>query len=824
VSLRDALAAFFDTLKAPKEGEQKTRPAVAGFASKRPIGKANAELLRRWAQTNEWVRTAIDLRRSQVSSNDWDIVPIDPRQEYSEELQAQLLNLFMLPNPRGDSFRSLIEPAVEDLLVLDAGCVEIVRTVGGLPARLYVANGADIRIDPTWDGTDPNSPRYHWFPRGRWVRGLSNEDLVYMMTRPASYRVIGLSTLEILQSTIESDLQAAEYNRGLVTRAAPAGVLNLGEDVAPDQVDAFRAYYEAEVSGRSATAIMGGAKSVQWMGFGQNNREMQFMQWQLYLVRKVAAVFGVAAQDLGITGDLNRATAEVQQEISEDRGLRPLMLLVEEYINREIVGSFVRHAAKKRFYSGEWDITTYRKAIALSMLNPRDPRTLKVFKQFNEANLGNLHFNYRVATGRSRREIREDVKTYLNELPIWTINEARGELNLDPIEGGDQILIPTNLGPVPLDAFIGGSPLVPQGQQQPLNEEQEKYLLGLDGKPIFLSTRESQEMGRAVLAAPEGDTVKAGPRSPSLARLETDLGIRLGRWFRRYAAAAPIHDWAGLAVSLASELKTDKKTAPPSPALARLRAEIALFENTEVGHELQDLLRRLLAQSHLASYTVGGQIALEQIGVASSFELVNQAVIDRLEQLAYGTVSGISETTHTQLADILARGAAEGAGVDTIARDITNTLKSQWPDLKAGRARTIANTEVNRAMSKATRDTYSRNGIEKQEWITTGDDRVCPVCEANEAQGAVKSDFSSGDTEPPAHANCRCALIPVIPAEWNPPDDPWIGGDEGAETLSMAQPISQHRVVERRIERDELGRVSRIIEEQVEGDGLDESS
>ncbi len=372
MSLGDALTAFFQALKADKDkaGEQKTRPAVAGFVSKLPVGKANVQTLRQWAQRNEWVRAAIDLRRSQVSSNDWDIVPIDTRQEFSTEMQAQILNLFMLPNPRGDSFRALIEPVVEDLLVLDAGTIEIVRNLRSLPAHLYVVNGGDIRIDPTWDGTDPNAPRYHWFPRGRWVRGLANEDMIYMMTRPASHRVIGLSTLEVLQQTIEADLQAADYNRGLVTRAAPAGVLNLGEDVAPDQVDSFRAYYEAEVAGRSATAIMGGAKSVQWLGFGQNNREMQYMQWQAYLVRKIAAVFGVAAQDLGMTGDLNRATAEVQQELSEDRGLRPLMLLVEEYLNREIVGSYVRYAAKRKLYSGEWDMATYRKAVALSNLNP----------------------------------------------------------------------------------------------------------------------------------------------------------------------------------------------------------------------------------------------------------------------------------------------------------------------------------------------------------------------------------------------------------------------------------------------------------------------
>lgn len=767
MSLRDAFAAFFGALKAPKAPDQKARPAVAGFVSKRPVGKTNADMLRAWARNNEWIRTAIDLRRSQVSSNDWDIVPIDTRQEFSPEMQAQVLNLFMLPNPRGDSFRTLIEPAIEDLLVLDAGCLEIVRNVRGVPVQLFTVDGAAIRVDPTWDGSDPNAPRYHWFPGGQWARGLSNEDLIYMMTRPASHRVIGLSTLEILQHTVEADLQAAEYNRGLVTRAAPAGVLNLGEDVQPDQVDAFRAYYEAEVAGRSATAIMGGAKTVQWLGFGQNNREMQFMQWQEYLVRKIAAVFGCATQDLGITGGMNRSVAEVQQEISEDRGLRPLMLLVEEYLNREVVGSFVRVAAKKMLYSGEWDMATYRKAIALSMLNPRDPRALHIFRQFNEANLGNLHFNYRVATGRSRREIREDIKTYLNELPIWTINEARAELNLDPIEGGDQILIPTNLGPVPLDSFVGGkNPAVlgPDGTPIPMSEGQERALLGLDGRPIYLSAGEAAALGQARLSAPTDVTKGSGPRSPALSRLETDLAIRVGRWFRQYAATAPLRDWAALAVQLTPAAKGLATKA--DPMRARLIAEMAAFDQTAAGQELQGLFTQLLDQHGLAAYNTGGQIALEQIGVATSFELLDAATIEELESLAYGTVEGISATTHSLLTDILVQGAMQGAGVDHIARDMTTTLRSTWPELSSGRARTIANTEINRAMSRATRDAYSRNGIEAQEWITTGDDRVCDVCDANESQGAVTTEFGSGDDYPPAHPNCRCALIPVIPADW----------------------------------------------------------
>ena len=64
---------------------------------------------------------------------------------------------------------------------------------------------------------------------------------------------------------------------------------------------------------------------------------MQFLEWQIYLVRKIAAVFGLTPQDLGVTFDVNRSTSEIQQENTEDRGLRPLLALVQEYLTREIV-------------------------------------------------------------------------------------------------------------------------------------------------------------------------------------------------------------------------------------------------------------------------------------------------------------------------------------------------------------------------------------------------------------------------------------------------------------------------------------------------------
>jgi hypothetical protein len=64
---------------------------------------------------------------------------------------------------------------------------------------------------------------------------------------------------------------------------------------------------------------------------------MQYREWLDYLVRKICAVYLISPQDLGLTFDINRATSETQMEMTEDRGLRPLLALVQDYFTREIV-------------------------------------------------------------------------------------------------------------------------------------------------------------------------------------------------------------------------------------------------------------------------------------------------------------------------------------------------------------------------------------------------------------------------------------------------------------------------------------------------------
>jgi hypothetical protein len=84
-------------------------------------------------------------------------------------------------------------------------------------------------------------------------------------------------------------------------------------------------------------AFIGGTKGAKFIPFRATNRDMQFLEWNIYLVRKICAVAGLSPQDLGVTFDINRATGEVQQDKTESAGIRPFLSLGQDYITREIV-------------------------------------------------------------------------------------------------------------------------------------------------------------------------------------------------------------------------------------------------------------------------------------------------------------------------------------------------------------------------------------------------------------------------------------------------------------------------------------------------------
>jgi SPP1 gp7 family putative phage head morphogenesis protein len=132
----------------------------------------------------------------------------------------------------------------------------------------------------------------------------------------------------------------------------------------------------------------------------------------------------------------------------------------------------------------------------------------------------------------------------------------------------------------------------------------------------------------------------------------------------------------------------------------------------------------------------------------------------RLLEAQGATIRGIDRTGYDRLGTALADAIALGLSGRRAAKLIQDSVSDP------ARALTIAITETNRAISRATIERYQQFGLEQMEWVTSD---PCDKCVLNEGKVVnVGATFPSGDTQPPVHPNCRCALLPVVP-DFNAP-------------------------------------------------------
>jgi hypothetical protein len=142
---------------------------------------------------------------------------------------------------------------------------------------------------------------------------------------------------------------------------------------------------------------------------------------------------------------------------------------------------------------------------------------------------------------------------------------------------------------------------------------------------------------------------------------------------------------------------------------------------------------------------------------------------------ANATIKGLNATTINRIGTRLADALLTGASAQQLAKNLRDIVADPV------RAYTIANTEMKRAMSNGAMDNYRELGVEQMEWSALD---PCDLCaDFDGERRAIGDEFGDGVTEPPAHTNCRCTLMPV----------PEFTGDDdgGQESIEMAAEITK---------------------------------
>ena len=163
----------------------------------------------------------------------------------------------------------------------------------------------------------------------------------------------------------------------------------------------------------------------------------------------------------------------------------------------------------------------------------------------------------------------------------------------------------------------------------------------------------------------------------------------------------------------------------------------------------------------------------------SLFTLIDIDALDFMTNYNLVLVGDIGRELESGIKRTILTGITSGKGVRDIVRDMGGIIEDKESFRHAGskvftkaqyRMEMIARTEVLRAHNQGRIKFHKQVGVQKLEWLTMEDERMCPVC------GGLDGKQFDIDHLPniPAHPMCRCSLLPTYPLAVF---DPEPGGD-----------------------------------------------
>jgi phage portal protein BeeE len=361
------------------------------------VPRASAVNLRRFAETPV-ARRAINVIKDRIACMDW---RIELRQDavVSEDAKARAQALRMaleVPN-ESDSFRTLVEQVLEDVLVGGFGAVEIETTSDAAsPVRLYPVDGASIEIDGTWAG-DPGVARYAQRtnkPGVAAVTPLRDDELMYVRLNPRTHTPFGLGKLEVAFETVGQFLEAHRYAGRLASNSVVQYALWMSERT-PEQHERLIRWWQDEVEGTGRVPVLSSQEKPEVLRFGAGTDADLRLAWQEFLLRMIANAFDLPPMLLGLQHDVNRSTAGEMADEAFQQAVVPLAKLLADHITRDVIVKrlgwsdlrFVWSDLESRDEMAEVEIQT--KLLAAGVLSVDEVRAMRGLSKSSEQPTGN---------------------------------------------------------------------------------------------------------------------------------------------------------------------------------------------------------------------------------------------------------------------------------------------------------------------------------------------------------------------------------------------------------------------------------------------------
>jgi hypothetical protein len=330
-------------------------------------GNGKFPILRQLADKWNVLRVIIDTKKDLVATVPWSI-KLEPQDgqtdEEVKEAQAndpviqQLTTFFESPDAESTWFM-WAKQFLEEVYVLDAGCIEIVRDSKGKICKAVVVAGDTINrviddrgwtpaapsVDPR-DGKTKYPVAYQQVVAGSGQggsgvpqRGLTVRDMFYAMRNPRPAQKYGQSSVEKIATYAMTGIFADQFIKEYYTSGnQPPGIMVLS-GMPPEKIEEYEKKWNAVYAGNLATrrrvsfisAGPGDQKNTQYIPTKE-----PLLKTDIYLdfIRFACAEFSIPS--VPFEKPMNRASAEESGDQATEAGLLPDLTWLAAIINKII--------------------------------------------------------------------------------------------------------------------------------------------------------------------------------------------------------------------------------------------------------------------------------------------------------------------------------------------------------------------------------------------------------------------------------------------------------------------------------------------------------
>jgi len=536
------------------------------------------------------------------------------------------------------------------------------------------------------------------------------------------HKIYGYSPVEQIIMTVNIAMRRALHQLQYYTEGStPDLLMQVPEGWNMTQIKEFNDWWNDMLAGNTGTR-----RKAQFVPHGVaplNTKEAILKDpYDEWLARVICYAFSVSSQ--AFIKENNRSTSETAHQMALEEGLHPVMLWVKGLLDKLIWKYFGFTDLEFK-----WEEKESTNELDQSMIDDRN-----------------------VKNGTAK------------------INEVRTRRGDAPVDGGDVAMVLTASGYVPI------IPKEPEPVPDPLAQAA-GTATALPGERVDEDPEPTPPKGTGKGPGwATGSTKGEGKATPGVAKGE---GV-----YKRLQAKAPApikRDTAKAETRLGAAVHKQLTTQ-----LARLLEALDIekvqkdVEGIDVDgiewsgwQEFNDLFGKQLAIT--AKNGVAQAYAQLELEAEDMLTLANAGAVDWAKERAAELVGKRFDTSGRLVDNPDPKYSIEHSTREFIRLDITSAMAEGWSNDKLAktlaenyafseeRAMTIARTETATADTAGNMKLYQETGVvAKKQWIVGAE--CCPICE--EIDGEVvklEDDFSSGTQAPPAHPNCRCDFLPILP-------------------------------------------------------------